>query len=48
MMFSLQKQLAHQLKDAVVAAYNRAEYIEQRRRMMQEWADFIDGLKMGQ
>ena len=41
----VEKQLAHQLKDAVVAAYNRAEYIEQRRRMMQEWADFIDELR---
>ena len=41
----VEKQLAHQLKDAVVAAYNRAEYIEQRRKMMQEWADYLDGLR---
>jgi len=41
----VEKQLAHQLKDAVEAAYNRAEYIEQRRKMMQEWADYIDALR---
>ena len=41
----VEKQLAHQLKDAVEAAYNRAEYIEQRRKMMQDWADYIDALR---
>ena len=41
----VEKQLAHQLKDAVVAAYNRAEYLEPRRKMMQTWADYLDGLK---
>ena len=41
----VEKQLAHQLKDAVAAAYNRAEYVEPRRRMMQEWADYLDGLR---
>ena len=41
----VEKQLAHQLKDAVVAAYNKAEYLEPRRRMMQSWADYLDGLR---
>jgi integrase len=41
----VEKQLAHQLKDAVVAAYNKAEYIEPRRRMMQTWADYLDQLR---
>ncbi|MFC3656783.1 hypothetical protein ACFOPN_14270 [Xanthomonas hyacinthi] len=27
------------------AAYNHAEYVEQRRRMMQDWADRIDLLE---
>ena len=41
----VEKQLAHQLKDRVEATYNKAEYLEQRRKMMQEWADYIDGLR---
>ena len=41
----IEKQLAHQLKDAVVAAYNKAQYVEPRRRMMQEWADYLDRLR---
>ena len=41
----VEKQLAHQLKDAVVAAYNKAEYLEPRRKMMQEWADYLDELR---
>jgi integrase len=38
-------QLAHAEKNAVRAAYNRAEYLSQRREMMQWWADWLDGLK---
>jgi hypothetical protein len=34
-------------KDQVRAAYNRAQYLEERRRMMQSWADYLDGLKAG-
>jgi hypothetical protein len=34
-------------KDQVRAAYNRAQYLEERRRMMQSWADYLDGLKNG-
>jgi len=41
----IEKQLAHQLKDKVEAAYNKAEYLEPRRKMMQAWADYLDGLK---
>jgi len=41
----IEKQLAHQLKDAVVAAYNKAEYLEPRRKMLQEWADYLDNLR---
>jgi hypothetical protein len=34
-------------RDQVRAAYNRAQYLEERRRMMQAWADYLDGLKSG-
>lgn len=41
----IERQLAHCEKNAVRAAYNHAEYLPERRRMMQEWADYLDGLK---
>ncbi len=41
----IEAQLAHQETDRVRAAYNRNDYMEQRREMMQVWADFIDGLR---
>ena len=41
----VEKQLAHQLKDNVEAAYNKAQYVEPRRRMMADWADYLDELR---
>ncbi|WP_051916676.1 MULTISPECIES: tyrosine-type recombinase/integrase [unclassified Serratia (in: enterobacteria)] len=38
----IEAQLSHSDKDQVRAAYNHAEYVEQRRQMMQEWADRLD------
>ncbi|HAF2412850.1 TPA: DUF4102 domain-containing protein [Salmonella enterica] len=35
-------QLSHADPDKVSASYNHAEYVEQRRRMMQDWADRLD------
>jgi hypothetical protein len=35
-------QLAHNEKDEVRASYNSAEYLSQRRRMMQRWRDHLD------
>ena len=29
------------------AAYNRAQYLPERRKMMQSWADYLDALKSG-
>lgn len=37
-------QLAHAKKGDVQAAYNRAKFLKERTRMMQDWADYIDGL----
>lgn len=36
--------LAHQSKNQVRAAYNRAEYVDQRRKLLQDWADWLEGL----
>ncbi|WP_158521408.1 tyrosine-type recombinase/integrase [Kushneria konosiri] len=41
----IEKQLAHSPGDKVRAAYNHADYLDDRRRMLQWWADYIDGLK---
>lgn len=44
---AIERQLAHAERDGVRAAYNFAEYLPERRKMMQAWADFLDGLKDG-
>ncbi len=38
----IERQLAHRETDAVRAAYNRAQYLTQRRELMQWWADWLD------
>lgn len=42
---AIERQLAHAERDSVRAAYNYAEYLPERRRMMQQWADYLDKLK---
>lgn len=41
----IEAQLAHFSQGAVRAAYNRAKYLDERRRMMQFWADYLDKLR---
>ena len=43
----IERQLAHQEKNSVRAAYNRAEYLTERRAMMNHWADHLDALSGG-
>jgi integrase len=40
----IERQLAHSERDGVRAAYNHAEYLPERRIMMQAWADLLDSL----
>ena len=40
----IERQLAHKPRDAVRAIYNRAEHLQGRAQMMQQWADVLDGL----
>ena len=42
---AIERQLAHSPRDQVRAAYNRAQYLDERRRMMQSWSDYLDSLK---
>ena len=44
---AIERQLAHAERDSVRAAYNRAEYLVERRKMMQAWADYLDALRAG-
>jgi integrase len=41
----IERQLAHAETNRTRAAYNHAEYLDERREMMQSWADYLDGLK---
>jgi integrase len=43
----IELQLAHSQRDAVSAAYNHALYLSQRTKMMQDWADYLDSIKIG-
>jgi hypothetical protein len=43
----IEAQLAHAVKDALGRAYNRTEFLEQRRKMLQTWADYLDTLRKG-
>ena len=43
----IEAQLAHAVPDALGRAYNRTEFAEQRRQMMQAWADYLDTLRRG-
>ncbi|MYN38637.1 integrase arm-type DNA-binding domain-containing protein [Duganella sp. FT109W] len=38
------RQLAHAPKDKVASAYDRAQFLAERHRMMQDWADYIDSV----
>ncbi len=40
------RQLAHAPKSMVQRAYDRAQFLDERKKMMQEWADYIDSLEL--
>ena len=42
---AIEIQLAHRVGNAVSQAYNHAQYLDYRTKMMQEWSDFIDSLR---
>jgi integrase len=43
----IEAQLAHAVRDSLGRAYNRTQFMEQRRRMLQQWADYLDQLRQG-
>ncbi|HEY9069528.1 MAG TPA: integrase arm-type DNA-binding domain-containing protein [Candidatus Ozemobacteraceae bacterium] len=42
---AIEKQLSHAVPDVNGTAYNRSQYLDERRMMMQKWADYLDVLK---
>lgn len=43
----IERQLAHCERNEVRGAYNRAEYLPERRKLMQWWGDYLDSVKAG-
>jgi integrase len=43
----IERQLAHAERNKVRAAYHRSEYLDERRKVMQVWADYLDELVSG-
>jgi integrase len=43
----IEAQLAHAVRDNLGRAYNRTEFVEQRRKMLQAWANYLDQLRRG-
>lgn len=44
---AIERQLAHSERNSVRAAYNYAEFMPERKKMMQAWSDYLDKLKAG-
>lgn len=43
----IERQLAHCERNEVRGAYNRAEYLQERREMMQHWSNYLDAVSLG-
>jgi integrase len=43
----IERQLAHAERNEVRGAYNRAEYLPERIKLMQAWADYVDAIEQG-
>jgi integrase len=43
---AIERQLAHDERDESRASYNHAQYLDERRQMMQAWADYLDAQRI--
>ena len=43
----IEHQLGHAVRDVNGRAYNRTAFLRERKLMMQQWADYLDGLAVG-
>jgi hypothetical protein len=44
---AIERQLSHRDRDEIRGTYNLAQYLDERRKMMQAWADYLDTLRTG-
>ncbi|GAA0707916.1 tyrosine-type recombinase/integrase [Dokdonella soli] len=44
---AIERQLSHRDRDSIRGTYNLAQYMAERRKMMQAWADYLDALRTG-
>lgn len=44
----IERQLSHAVKGPLGSAYDRTTFLPERKRMMQDWADYLDRLKAGE
>ena len=44
---AIERQLSHNEKNKVAAAYNHAQHLPYRRQMMQDWANYLDNVRTG-
>lgn len=44
---AIERQLSHRDRDAIRGTYNLAQYMDERRRMMQAWSDYLEQLRSG-
>ena len=44
---AIERQLSHAKRDKVAAAYDHAQHIPYRRQMMQDWANYLDNVRIG-
>ncbi|NTW84412.1 MAG: integrase, partial [Chlorobiaceae bacterium] len=42
---AIEAQLGHRVPDRLGDAYNRSKHLDERKRMMQAWADYLDSLR---
>ena len=45
---AIEANLAHMVKDSNGRSYNRTKYLAKRFDMVQQWADFLDRLRLGE
>ncbi|MDH4055667.1 MAG: integrase arm-type DNA-binding domain-containing protein [Gammaproteobacteria bacterium] len=43
----IEQQLAHQVRDPNGRAYNRTKHLDERTKLMQDWADYLEALRLG-
>jgi len=43
----IERQLSHRTRESLGESYDRTQFLDDRRKMIQAWADYLDGLREG-